>query len=223
MNTGNMYDQKETGYFSHIRREIADAVPKGIGRLLDVGCGEGLTALYLKEQGRCTWVGGIEVAAGPAKIAESRLDTVVVGNLETIELPFEEGSIDTILCLDVLEHLVDPWLAVGRLSRLLRPGGTIIASVPNVRSLKVLLPLIFRDQFKYCDAGILDRTHLRFFTRRTATELLQGPNLKVVRVQPLWGRNTGFLNRITFSVLSNFWASQFLVVSVTTDSERGTR
>ena len=93
-----------------------------------------------------------------------------------------EGSIDLLLCLDVLEHLVNPWEAIRKLDRLLKPGGTLIVSVPNLRNYHIIADLAFRGQFTYTDSGTLDRTHLRFFTRSSAIELAQAAGAQVTAV-----------------------------------------
>ena len=115
--------------------------------------------------------------------AKGRLDEVHIGNVEQLDLPIEPASLDVVLCLDVLEHLIDPWSTITRLATLLKPGGVLIASVPNVRHFRVVLPLLFRGQWKYADFGLMDRTHLRFFTRGSAIELLEAAGLRVDAVR----------------------------------------
>ena len=96
-----------------------------------------------------------------------------------------EGPFDTILCLDVLEHLPDPWATIARLEAMLAPGGTLVVSLPNVRHYTVSLPLLFAGRWTYGDAEVLDRTHLRFFVKRTARALLEGAGLAINRVVPV--------------------------------------
>jgi 2-polyprenyl-3-methyl-5-hydroxy-6-metoxy-1,4-benzoquinol methylase len=84
---------------------------------------------------------------------------------------------------DVLEHLRDPWGALTDLVAVLRPGGWVVASVPNVRVFTVLLPLVRKGRFEYKEAGVLDRTHLRFFTRSSAIALVEGSGLAVESIE----------------------------------------
>jgi len=98
-------------------------------------------------------------------------------------LPIAPASLDVVLCLDVLEHLIDPWTTASRLARLLKPGGVLIASVPNVRHFRVVLPLLLRGRWEYQQSGLMDRTHLRFFTEHSATELLRQAGLCVDAVR----------------------------------------
>ena len=133
------YSSKTEDYFTHARREILPLLPSHSTRALEVGCGAGHTLSLLKEQGLCDWVCGIEISPAAAEQAALRLDQVVQGNIEVMKLPVEPGSIDLLLCLDVLEHLVDPWETLRRLTTLLSPNGVLVASIPNVRYYRVLL------------------------------------------------------------------------------------
>lgn len=196
-------------YYRNCRREILPMLEHRIESVLDVGCGEGATSGYLRENGHCRWAAGIELSPEAAAQARERLDLVITGNLEELELPFDDGSLDLILCLDVLEHLVDPWAVVDRLAKLLRPGGTILASIPNVRHWSILLPLIFRGRWEYRSEGILDATHLRFFTRQSAIALLQRKGLHVDSVAPLI--STEFQARLARRGLGGFTAVQYLI------------
>lgn len=176
------YELKSESYFSNARREILPLLPRGAARALEVGCGAGHTLSLLKEQNYCDWTCGIELFSAAAEQAATRLDKVVLGNIETMDLPVEAGSIDILLCLDVLEHLVNPWETLRRLVTLLSPGGVLVASIPNVRYFRVLLSLIVHGRWDYSDDGVLDRTHLRFFTRKTAIELIESAGLSVDQV-----------------------------------------
>jgi len=110
------------------------------------------------------------------------IDKVYRSNIE-VELPdIEPASLDLILCLDVLEHLIDPWKTVERLDTLLRPGGSFIISVPNIRYYHILIDLAFKGRFEYDNEGILDRTHLRFFTRSSAIDLAECSGAKIEAV-----------------------------------------
>lgn len=162
-----------TAYFQRARREILPHVPPDCRRVLDLGCGAGTTLALLREAGALDWAGGVELDAGAAGAARAHADRIWQCRLE--DAPLEEeippASLDLVLCLDILEHLVDPWTEVRRIAPLVRPGGRLLVSVPNVRNWKFLWRLFARGDFHYTDAGILDRTHLRFFTPETAVEL----------------------------------------------------
>ncbi|MCX8051978.1 MAG: class I SAM-dependent methyltransferase [Chlorobi bacterium] len=153
-------------YYHLIRHDLVEFVPPRVRRLLDLGCGAGCTAEYLKRTRGIETVVGVEYVPDVAAEAAARLDCVHTGDIEQMELPYPDGYFDCILCADVLEHLRDPWNVLRRLRRLLARDGVVVASIPNIRHARVLAKIVF-DRFEYEDSGILDRTHLRFFTRHT--------------------------------------------------------
>jgi SAM-dependent methyltransferase len=177
---GLLYAEKANAYFDRVRTEILPLLPTGsVDRVLEIGCGSGDTLAYLQASGRCRWTCGVELFPEAADTARGRLDEVYEGNIEQMELPIAPASLDVVLCLDVLEHLIDPWATATRLARLLKPGGVLIASIPNVRHFRVVMPLLVRGRWEYGQFGLMDRTHLRFFTERSATQLLQQAGLRV--------------------------------------------
>jgi SAM-dependent methyltransferase len=165
------------GYYGFVRREIAPLLPARAEHVLEVGCGQGGTLAWLKDQGLAARTTGIELDAPSAAVARRQVDHVIEGDAGTALDNLPAASVDLVLCLDVLEHLVDPWRAMARLTRALRPGGHVIISVPNIRHYSVTLPLLWSGRWQYEDAGILDRTHLRFFTRAGARALIAGAGL----------------------------------------------
>ncbi|QKJ67735.1 class I SAM-dependent methyltransferase [Deefgea piscis] len=159
-------------YYGFVRQEIAPMLPDHAPRVLEVGCGNGATLAWLKATGRCQETVGLEYSHDASEIARTQLDQVIEGDAEQFELQ-TLGKFDLILCLDVLEHLRDPWQMLRKLKQQLNPQGQIIISVPNIRHHSIVLPLLFRGQWQYQTAGILDQTHLRFFTQETAQDLLE--------------------------------------------------
>lgn len=181
-----MADQPDVvdGYHNDVRDDVIPYLPATGGRLVDIGGGTGATAAHFKRRGLADRAGALDQV--PSDRAEPSLDFHRSGNLEDREFLDralgEEGPFDTILTLDILEHLVDPWAVVAQLHRALAPGGHIVASIPNVRHYRVAAGLLFRDKWELTDAGILDRTHLRFFVRSTAIELMTHTGLELVSV-----------------------------------------
>jgi 2-polyprenyl-3-methyl-5-hydroxy-6-metoxy-1,4-benzoquinol methylase len=214
------YISKPNGYFGNVRRELIDEVPIGSNAVLEVGCGEGNTGEALKAEFRARWVTGIELFESAAQKATYVLDQVLTGNIEHIALPFVEGQFDAILLGDVLEHLVDPWSQVNRLVSYLSPNGVLVASLPNVRNWRVIIPLIFLGKWDYQHFGIMDRTHLRFFTRRSIIELFEENGLSIKKIVPL-GEKSKVISRLHVGFLSEFAAPQYLVVC--TRKTEGTR
>ncbi|MGH7413618.1 MAG: class I SAM-dependent methyltransferase [Candidatus Rokuibacteriota bacterium] len=171
------YRLKDDPHSSH--SVILARLGDGHGRkALDVGAADGFLAERLTAQG---WsVTALEGDSDLAARARGRCKEVVVADLESAP-PLLHGPFDAIVYGDVLEHLSDPRAALLALDRTLAAGGTVIVSVPNVAHLWVRLSLLL-GRFDYADRGILDRTHLRFFTRRTLRDFLRGAGLTVVEL-----------------------------------------
>ena len=168
-----LYQLKDDPHSSH--SVILSRLGDGRGRrALDVGAADGFLAERLTAQG---WsVTALERDPELAARARGRCKEVVVADLETAA-PRLSGPFDAIVYGDVLEHLSDPRTTLLALDRTLAPGGTVIVSVPNIAHLWVRLSLL-AGRFDYADRGILDRTHLRFFTRRTLLDLLREAGLQ---------------------------------------------
>lgn len=153
-------------YYQCSRPEVAALVPQRAERILDIGCGAGQLGRHLKQRQQC-WVSGIEVVEAVAEQARAVLDEVLVGDVEMIVRTPPRERFDCIVCADVLEHLREPGQVLEKLREgWLAPGGVVVASVPNVRHWSVIRQLL-EGRWDYADAGLLDRTHLRFFTRTT--------------------------------------------------------
>ncbi len=158
-------------------------VPVGARTVLDVGCSHGRFGAVLKERDPTVHLTGVEPDPDAATGARAHYDRVVDGYFPDA-LP-EGSSFDCIVFNDVLEHVTDPWSMLGRAAGLLAPGGTVVASIPNVRFVVVVRNLLWRGRWDYTDWGVLDRTHLRFFTRASIEELFAGAGLRVRRLTPI--------------------------------------
>ena len=194
--------------------------PKILPECLEIGCGSGNTLVWLKGLKHCAWVGGVEMMPDAAARAREKLDEVYPVNVEQNTIPIPERSLDLILCLDVLEHMVDPWAVVCRLHKLLKPGGALIASIPNVRNQAVLFPLLFQGKWNYAEAGILDKSHLRFFVRETAIELVASSGLKVDMVLSTGlgrSKRTRIVNSMLPSLVKSIFEKQYLIRGIRVD------
>jgi SAM-dependent methyltransferase len=157
---------------------LLEAVGSG-NRVLDVGCSSGYLARPLAARGNT--IVGIELDPDAARAAEEFCEQVLVGDVETMELPLEPGSFDVVLGGDVIEHLRNPAAALERLRPLLRPGGRVVVSTPNVANWAIRLSLL-GGRFRYTDRGILDRSHTYLFTRATLAETLERAGYHVQRI-----------------------------------------
>jgi len=223
------YTLKGDPYSSH--SVILDWLGEGRGRrLLDVGAADGLLARLLTERG---WkVTGIEADPVAAKAGAAHCERMIVADLDA-GVPRLDGEFDAIVCADVLEHLRDPASALAALRRSLAASGELVVSIPNVAHVWVRLSLL-AGRFDYAERGILDRTHLRFFTRRTLAALVAEAGLSVARmtstpvplyqvVPPRWhGRALAAVHALSAGsarLLPRLLAYQF-VVGATRNAER---
>jgi len=176
------YQLKDDPYSSH--SAILALVGDGAGRrALDVGAADGFLSELLTMRG---WtVTALERDPAQAERARPRCHEVVVADVGQAAGKLE-GPFDAIVYGDVLEHLADPLAALAAVNQHLSPGGRVVVSVPNVAHLWVRLSLL-AGRFQYADRGILDRSHLRFFTRRTLLAFLAEAELSVdeLRVTPV--------------------------------------
>lgn len=181
------------GYHDNARTDILPMIPKAPGRILDIGGGNGATSAMIKARLGAEHV--VVLDNVETDMAEG-VDAFLQGDLDDPELwerlAAEHGGFDTILCLDVLEHLVDPWTVVKRCSELLHEGGLLVVSLPNARNYKLTFPLFFLGRFELRDSGVLDRTHLRWFVKRSAQKLVTVGGLKLISCRGGW-----YMNRAT--------------------------
>ncbi|MEM7227998.1 MAG: methyltransferase domain-containing protein [Planctomycetota bacterium] len=179
------YAGKNDQYFSGARHDWIARLPENASAtILEVGCGNGDTGEAALHAGVCGQYFGVELMPNAADEARSKLTDVYCGDIESIELPIEDGSLDVIFMSEVLEHLVDPWAVVQRMQRLLRPGGRCFASSPNIAHYGVLR-MLSRGEWNLSDSGAMDRTHLRWFTPRSYVNLFRDAGLDVIRLRPV--------------------------------------
>ena len=172
-------------YFLYKRGDILELTPTDAKCVLSVGCGAGVTEGELVARGM--QVVGIELNPSAAALARTRGLTVIEGDTGELGAALESYSFDCIIYADVLEHLTDPLAVLRQQIPRLRPGGTVIVSVPNFRELRVFWQLFVRGQIHYTDAGVLDRTHLRLTTRKMVLEWFRAVSI----VPHKWRYNRG--------------------------------
>jgi spore maturation protein CgeB/2-polyprenyl-3-methyl-5-hydroxy-6-metoxy-1,4-benzoquinol methylase/Flp pilus assembly protein TadD len=171
------------GYYRSPRPELAAHVPKYVERVLDCGCGGGEFGFGLKRRGAKEVV-GVELVERAWSFARDRLDNAILGNIEEIELPYADGHFDCVVFGDVLEHLVDPAATLRKVARVLATDGVIVMSIPNARFWQTI-QMLANGRWKYEDAGIMDRTHLRFFCAPDMAQMVIDAGLEVIKLQPL--------------------------------------
>ncbi len=208
----DLYEDKDLDYFS-LEREIfkTNITSKNL-KILDVGCGSGNLGHYFITQQNCE-VHGIEINKNAYSKAKVKLHKVIHANIETENLEFKEDCFDVIILGDVLEHLVNPQKVLIKLHKHLAPSGTIFITTPNVKHWSVSLNLIFKDNWDYKEWGILDYTHLRFFTRSSVIKMLKSLNFNTFNVE--WhiqspSKSSKF-NKLTLNIFKGFLASHLII------------
>ena len=225
------YATKPADYFTVERQEMLPFLPPNCRRLLDVGCGAGAFGQMVKRK-REVEVWGVEPVSSVAAMASVKLDRVVVGTFcPRSDLP--QGTFDCIVFNDVLEHMLAPEQALRYAKSLLSRSGSIVASIPNIRYLPVLWHLVVRGGWKYEDCGVLDRTHVRFFTRSSIIAMFQSegyvvsialginPYAGIPRASKRLWRAYEFMDALSFRKFNDLRFQQFAVVAQPTPTQHG--
>lgn len=207
-------------YIEQDRPEMLQFVPKYVSKVLDVGCAVGSFGHRLKvEYSAEVW--GVEINEYAASTAKKRLDKVFCGAFgKNLDLPKHE--FDCIVFNDVLEHFVDPYTALIYAKDLLTDSGKIVASIPNVRYFDNVWNLLINKDWQYTDRGILDRTHLRFFTKKSIISTFEdlGYSIECIQgigdmqyVHPEQVKKYNLLNSLLMNQIEDMKYLQFAVVA----------
>lgn len=206
---------KPESYFTQTRPEMMPFVPPAARRILDVGCAEGWFGKQLKEQ-REAEVWGIEVVEAAATSARRFLDHVCCGDVFEELKKFPAASFDCIVFNDVLEHLVDPFAVLVAAKRLLAPKGVVVCSIPNIRFFRPFFNFVVRADWHYEDAGIMDKTHLRFFTKKSIARMFPALGYRIQRLEginPTSSWRVALLNAVLFGAIEDTRYLQFACVA----------
>ncbi|MEI6971896.1 MAG: class I SAM-dependent methyltransferase [bacterium] len=183
-NTAETLYTKKDGYYAGTRAELFPFCPTSCKRVLDVGCGMGRFGKSIKDAYHAE-VWGIDISEEAIQSAAMVLDKAFCADIAAALQMLPDSYFDTIFFNDVLEHLVDPDSLLRTIASKLAPGAVIVASIPNIRHYKVLHEILLKKDFKYVDAGILDRTHLRFFTRKSMVRMFESAGYRVLDTTPI--------------------------------------
>jgi 2-polyprenyl-3-methyl-5-hydroxy-6-metoxy-1,4-benzoquinol methylase len=205
--------RKLSSYYASERDDIQSLMPVGPHKVLEIGAGWGNLGAVLKKSGKAAETTGVELIKAAADVAALKLDRVFCGDIESMEIDLPEKYFDYVICGDVLEHLKDPWAVLEKLKPCLKDSGTIIASLPNVRHWRVVKDLVLNGKWEYKTDGTLDSTHLRFFTRKSAVELLCRAGFTINRVDSALLGKAKIIDAATLHVFSDFLAFKYLIVA----------
>ncbi len=191
--TGRVYEMRKYSsplnteygfkYSDEPRNDLMQFITVAPQRVLEIGCGRGATGAALKEKFHGVEYTGLESEEAIAQIAQTRLDKVITADIEKVELHecgLSEEYFDLVICGDVLEHLYDPWKTLSYLNDFLKPEGTLLLSIPNVQNISNIINLL-NGHWSYTENGILDATHIRFFTLKEVVKMLSGTGYKLTQ------------------------------------------
>ncbi len=204
------------GNYHSQRPDVFRYLPESARMILDVGCGEGGFGELIK-QGRDAEVWGVELDPEVAEKAKKRLDRVFVGNIETDRFDLPEEYFDCIVLNDVLEHLYYPWDVLERLKKYLKTDGHVIASIPNIRYYVNLKKFVLKGEWEYESSGVMDRTHIRFFTLKSMRKMFERCSYRDIRIEGLyyialpWKLN--LLNKLMGNRLDDIRYMQYLCLA----------
>jgi 2-polyprenyl-3-methyl-5-hydroxy-6-metoxy-1,4-benzoquinol methylase len=200
--------QKDSHYYNRLKWWMLPLIKDGPNVVMDLGCASGVMGSKLLESGKAREVFGVEIFEGAAKQAAVSYKSVHVGDIEEMSLDYSD-FFDYVVCADILEHLKDPYRVMRRIFTWLKPGGSILICIPNVRNYHVVSALLFRGKWDYVAAGIMDKTHLRFFTRDSCCRMVSEAGFDVVHQQMMVsGPKKTLFNRATFGLFDEFLADQ---------------
>ncbi len=202
-------------YYNQERLDLLQLVPRQAKIILDVGCGRGLLGKALKSRDNSATIWGIEINPPAVQEAQAHLDNCLLVDLENLEekiIPWPE--FDCIIFADILEHLREPWKVLKKFSYHLRPHGKIICSLPNIRHYKVIKDIL-RNRWYYREEGILDESHLRFFSLATINRImaLGGYEIELIKRKKKASNFMKGLNYLFFNLLDDFLTQQYLIVA----------
>ena len=210
-----LYKNKDADYYGCERSELLGFIPAAAHSVLDVGCGEGSFGNLLKTARNCE-VWGIEPTEA-ARAASGVLDRVIEGELFAGLNEIGDKRFDAVCFNDVLEHMPAPHDALRRIKTNLSADGCVVASIPNVLYFPVIEQLLLRQDWKYEKFGVLDDTHLRFFTKKSIVRMFEDCGYRVEKIAGLNPMSGGRKYRVLNTILMNYMADwkylQFAVVA----------
>lgn len=172
------YENKPLDYYQNPRPEMLEFLPSKATKVLDVGCSNGAFGLSIKEKNNAE-VWGIEPMKNIANQASSVLDKVLINSCENVIGQLPDNYFDAIFFNDVLEHMINPNEVLLNIKSKLNENGKIISSIPNIRYHNNFIRLIVNKDWKYEEFGVMDKTHLRFFTGKTIQRMYNEAGYKL--------------------------------------------
>lgn len=203
-------------YYNNARHSVADQFPEKIKNILDIGCGQGAFLNLIKvKTGAETW--GVEMVKEIGEKAKDKVDKILIGQIEDLIDSIPDDYFDYITFNDVLEHLIEPTKVLEMVKPKLSKNGKIVASIPNVRFYSNLYALIFKKDWKYTNSGILDSTHMRFFTKKSMKRMFEDAGYKLTKqegINKTKSLKLRLFNLFTFYYFDDIKYLQFLCIAI---------
>ncbi len=200
---------KPKGYYESNREDMLKYIPQGTKTSLEFGCGFGGFSKLIKDRfGAEAWA--VEIDEQSAKAASEKLDNVINSDAHEAIDRLPNSFFDCIIFFDVLEHLVNPYSLLTSVKEKLTENGVVVMSIPNIRFYRVFIDFVLHGNWDYQDEGILDKTHLRFFTRKSLLKMFDKLDFEILTfegVHPTHSRNLKILNFLT---LNSFADTKYL-------------
>ncbi len=176
---------KQTPATDLFNAQVFECIPVSATKILEIGTGSGSLAAAVTQRNAAADYVGVEISPEYVELSRKRCDRVYLDNFEKpdYKLVQEIADKDCIVFSDVLEHFVDPWRVLEMLKSTMKPKARIIASIPNVQHWSIQVRLN-RGDWRYAESGLLDKTHVRFFTRETILELFETTGFRVIHLEP---------------------------------------
>jgi 2-polyprenyl-3-methyl-5-hydroxy-6-metoxy-1,4-benzoquinol methylase len=208
------YSSKPEEYYDLSRDEMVAFVPKSSQMILEIGCSSGAFGSLLKKAMPGCKVWGIEPDERAAEIAVTRLDRVIQSTFPA-RIPVLEGQTFDVICFnDVLEHMANPELALRECHSLLNNNGVVVASLPNILFFYQITKILIEQDWRYEESGILDNTHLRFFTKKSIVRMFESCGYNVLGIAGInasYGMKFSIANMLTLGRLNDWKFVQFAV------------
>lgn len=206
-------EELSNSYYQQARKDLLNIVPINAKRILEFGCGFGELGKAIAKRQECE-LHGIEINSQATDKLGSTYNEFWINDIEAFEFNLLANTYDCILFPDVLEHLVDPWTVLRKSVNHISPGGHVVASLPNIRNFAIIYRLLLKGSWKYEQYGILDKTHLRFFTKTDIIAMFHDAGLEIEDIRVNKDNHKGFkglLSKFSELFIADINVCQYLI------------